>query len=128
MLVLRLQAGLPTVYQSNTDFMYLFDEGGVFECSCAGAKPEEFRESISESTWCLIDSNRNLPDVPTFITGLKRFIVQASSPRAARVAWRDKSIRPITQYIMKPWSLSEILAGYVFLLCFANAPYKFYLA
>jgi hypothetical protein len=112
-----VQAGLPTVYQSRPDYLYFFSEDGVFETYCgSGVKATDLRRQIPESTWCLIDSNRSLMDVPTFITDLGRFIVQASSPRAGRVAWKDKSNRSVIQYYMKPWSLSEILAGYALTL------------
>lgn len=115
MLILRLQAGLPTIYQSMVDRMYLFNDEGVFEFPCGQKGDPDWTEvksyDVPATTWALIDSNENLIHVP--ISYSRLFVVQATSPRPDRFAWRDKAPFHVTSYIMKPWTISELHLGYV---------------
>ncbi|KAM6495199.1 hypothetical protein JOM56_009822 [Amanita muscaria] len=112
LLVLRLHARLPTIFQSEKTHVYYFDDKGVFDMT-----PEfittHFRFKFDQSTWCLIDSNPNLSTVPVFIQNLGLFIVQAASPRPHRFEWTKKAVAPVTRYFMEPWTLSELLVGRV---------------
>ncbi len=116
LLVLRLQAQLPTIYQSRDTHLYYFADDGVYLVKLTpGFVATDFKSQFHKSTWCLIDSNQSLDTVPVFIQDLGLFIVQASesSPRPHRYAWIDKATRPVMQYFMKSWTLPELLVGYV---------------
>ena len=123
-LILRLQAGLPTIYQSHPDRLYFFSKEGVFKCNCSPGhipNPCEFRRRIPESTWCLIDCNQDLVGVPMFIQQLRLFIVQASSLRSDHLKWTNKATSLVIRYFMKPWTLSELIVGHVTHVCFCNS-------
>jgi hypothetical protein len=112
LLVLRLQAQLPTIYQSRASHLYYFADDGVYLINLTPSLiATNFK--FHKSTWCLIDSNLSLDTVPVFIQDLDLFIVQASSSRPHRYAWIDKATGPVYQYFMKPWTLPELLVGYV---------------
>jgi hypothetical protein len=114
LLVLRLQAQLPTIYQSRDSHFYYFADDGVYLInSKSNPIATNYKSQFHKSTWCLIDSNQSLNIVPVFIQDLNLFIVQASSPRPHRYAWIDKATRPVSRYFMKPWTLPELLVGYV---------------
>ncbi|KAF8221560.1 hypothetical protein L208DRAFT_1414824 [Tricholoma matsutake] len=115
LLVLRLQARLPTIYQSRDTYLYYFADNGVFRIHLPGLVATNFKSQFYPSTWCLIDSNQSLDTVPVFIQDLDLFIVQASSPRP-RFEWMDKATSPVLRYFMKSWTLSELLVGYVTLI------------
>jgi len=110
LLVLRLQAQLPTIYQSRDTYLYYFANDGVYRINLI---PSPIDAQFHESTWCLIDSNQSLGTVPVFIQDLGLFIVQASSLSPGHLKWARKTTGPVLQYFMKPWSLSELLVGYV---------------
>ncbi|KAJ7227433.1 hypothetical protein GGX14DRAFT_555986 [Mycena pura] len=63
------------------------------------------------NTWCLIDSNTELEKMPRLVDGSGLFIVQASSPRASRMHWRQKRTGTAHYYLMKPWTCGELIAG-----------------
>lgn len=114
LLVLRLQARLPTIYQSRDSHLYYFADNGVFLIHLIpGLIAINFKSQFSPSTWCLIDSNQSLDTVPVFIQDLDLFIVQASSPRTHRFEWTKKATSPVRRYFMKSWTLSELLVGRV---------------
>jgi hypothetical protein len=120
LLVLRLQACRPTIYQSRKTRLYYFTEDGVFRLDPSGSfDPTDFQ--VSPSTWCLIDSNQELSTVPVFIQDLNLFIVQSSSPRQDRLEWTKKQSRETMDYFLKPWTLSELFVGYVICARFATA-------
>ena len=114
LLVLRLQARLPTIYQSRQGHLYYFADDGVYVINFTPSSiATDVKSQFHKSTWCLIDSNQSLDTVPVFIQDLGLFIVQASSPRPHRYAWTDKVTRPVLRYFMKSWTLPELLVGYV---------------
>jgi len=116
LLVLRLQAQLPTIYQSRASHLYYFADDGVYLINLTPSSiATNFKPQFHKSTWCLIDSNQSLDTVPVFIQDLDLFIVQASEspPRQHRYAWIDKATGPVFQYFMKSWTLPELLVGYV---------------
>ncbi|KIL65205.1 hypothetical protein M378DRAFT_162471 [Amanita muscaria Koide BX008] len=114
LLVLRLQARLPTIYQSRKDHLYYFANDGVFKIDLTrGLIATDFKSQFDRSTWCLIDSNQSLDTVPGFIQDLDLFMVHASSPRPHRFEWIKKATRPVARYFMKSWTLSELLVGRV---------------
>jgi hypothetical protein len=132
MLILRLQAGLPTIYQSTSDRMYLFNDCGVFEFPCNSRGNPDWTEIYENfevdplTTWALIDSNQDLVQVPLSYQN-RFFIVQATSPREDHFAWKNKAHQSTFIYIMKPWTLCEILLGYVVCVHHPINFYPFYL-
>ena len=95
LLVLRLQARLPTIYQSRDTHLYYFADDGVYLINLTPSPiATNFKSQFHKSTWCLIDLNQSLDTVPVFIQDLALFIVQASSPRPHRYAWIDKATGP----------------------------------
>ena len=78
LLVLRLQARLPTIYQSRDSHLYYFADNGVFLILTQVLNTRTLGSQLHPSTWCLIDSD-SLGTVPVFIRDLRLFIVQASS-------------------------------------------------
>ena len=114
LLVLRLQAQLPTIYQSRASHLYYFADDGVYLIKLIPSLiSTNFKSQFHKSTWCLIDSNQSLDVVPVFIQDQDLFIVQASSPRPHCYAWIDKATGPVYWYFMKPWTFPELLVGYV---------------
>ena len=118
-LVLRIKAGLPTVYQCVSSVLHFFKDDGVYEFKCAkdGNPVEsfEFRSYVPQlATWALVDSNASLVSIPTLVAS-RCFVVQASSPRPDGIAWTKKAEGAVTWHFMKPWTISE--------LCFGYAPY-----
>ena len=113
LLVLRLQAQHPTIYQSRDTHLYYFADDGVYLINLT-LRPiaTNFGSQFHKSTWCLIDSNQSLDTVPVFIQDLDLFIVQASSPCPHRYAWTDKATGPVYRYVMQSWTLTELLVGY----------------
>jgi hypothetical protein len=114
LLVLRLQAQLPTIYQSRSSHLYYFAKDGVYLIHLTPSLiATSLKSQFHKSTWCLIDSNQSLDTVPMFVQDLDLFIIQASSPRPHCYAWMDKATRTVSRYFMKSWSLPELLVGYV---------------
>ena len=110
LLVLRLQAQLLTIYQSRDFNLYYFANNGIYLISLTlSCIATNFKSQAHKSTWCLI----SLDTVPVFIQDLDLFIVQASSHGPHRYAWIDKATGPVYQYFMNPWTLPELLVGYV---------------
>jgi len=69
MLILRLQAGLATIYQSKVDYIYVFNDEGVFKFYCGPKGDPDWYEierhtTLPSTMWALIDSNQNLIEVP----------------------------------------------------------------
>lgn len=63
LLVLRLKAGLPTIWQNHSDNFYLFTEDGVIKFTIAHhshANSDEYTALVPKETWCMIDSNKKL--------------------------------------------------------------------
>ena len=112
LLVLRLQAGLPTIFQSHPNHLYYFGGDGVFKIRITEfPDATDLRPLISPSTWCLVDSNLELTTVPMYIQYFDCFIVQSSSPRQDRLEWTNKQSLKPTWYFLKPWTLSELFVG-----------------
>lgn len=129
--MLRLQLGLPTIYQSKLDRMYFFNDDGAFEFPCGPGGDPDWRQiydsfKVPSTTWALIDSNQTLVQVPmTYHDHI--FVVQATSPHRDRFAWQDKSNRLVLFYIMNPWTLHELHLGYVVCVQHPITFYHFFL-
>ncbi|KDQ10884.1 hypothetical protein BOTBODRAFT_177771 [Botryobasidium botryosum FD-172 SS1] len=116
-LVLRLAVGLPTIFVNNPNHLYTFNHSGAFifkdyESPFEDNAGEMFKCCITRDCWCLVDSNAHLIGVPEFIMSQNRFVVQAASPHAERTKWTQKTPYEYTHYFMRPWTLSELIAGF----------------
>ena len=116
LLILRLHARLPTIYQSTVDYAYIFNDEGVFKLNCGSHGEPDWYElgrqtTLPPTTWALIDSNQDLVGVPLAYYN-RLFVVQAASPRHDCFAWRDKASHYAALYIMQPWNITELLQGY----------------
>jgi hypothetical protein len=114
LLIWRLHAGLPIIYQSRPSQVYYFGPEGAFLLKISDADQNaaaEFSKVLPRSTWCLVDSNAELQEMPMFIRHLPLFAIQAASPRWSRIKWGNK--HKIMLYYMKPWSLTELIIGYL---------------
>ncbi|KAI0050671.1 hypothetical protein FA95DRAFT_1555391 [Auriscalpium vulgare] len=103
-LALRLLAGLPTLWKDNNEFFYLYDSQGVtkYDASLGYHLGE-----LPMGMWFLVGSNA---DVDKSLLQSNGYIVHTASPRRAHsTRWRDK--RSTTQFVMRPWSLAELLVG-----------------
>ncbi|PBK71844.1 hypothetical protein ARMSODRAFT_1002827 [Armillaria solidipes] len=107
-LLLRLQAKKPTILVLNPNVVTVFLQQGVF--SVAIAHFDDVAMLIPDSTWCLVDSNQELKQPPQFAIQSPFFIVQAASPIKDHIAWKDKTLG-VWEYIMKPFSLPELIVG-----------------
>ncbi|KAH8109911.1 hypothetical protein DFH11DRAFT_840580 [Phellopilus nigrolimitatus] len=110
-LCLRMLAGQPTIFQNQAKNFYILNDEGVFRVDCPGqTDPYVFHQFLPRSTWYLIDSSIHLEGVSEAALRLPFFIVQAASPRKHHLQWLKKYPKA-SKYIMKPWTLSELIAG-----------------
>ncbi|KAF8505363.1 hypothetical protein BU17DRAFT_101046 [Hysterangium stoloniferum] len=115
-LVLRLQARLPTIYQTEPNSAIFFTDSGVFEIK---HPPRDrllsdidcHRHRIPPLTWCLVDSTGSFEQIPSFITNLPCFIIQAAPPQACGLKWKNTHRRSMVTFVMQPWSLHEVIFG-----------------
>ncbi|KDQ10896.1 hypothetical protein BOTBODRAFT_177780 [Botryobasidium botryosum FD-172 SS1] len=115
-LVFRLAVGLPTIFVNDSNHLYIFNHSGAFvftdyESPFETSAGERFKECITRDYWCLVDSSARFIGVPEFIMEQNRFVVQAASPRIEHTKWTRKTPYQFFTYFMKPWTLSELIAG-----------------
>ncbi|KAK0236901.1 hypothetical protein EDD85DRAFT_591153 [Armillaria nabsnona] len=107
-LLLRLQAKQPTILVRHPEKVTVFLQQGVFSVSM-----DDFTsvaKLIPDNAWCLVDSNQMLQGVPLSITEAPFFIVQAARARRDHLDWQNQVVG-IHQYVMKPFTLSELIVG-----------------
>ncbi|EDR10636.1 uncharacterized protein LACBIDRAFT_317318 [Laccaria bicolor S238N-H82] len=109
---LRLEAGLPTLFMNEPSGFYFFSEGKTFEYRVDRARKIRANDlpHLPLTTWCLVKTGRHLEEVPDYLRMLCLFILEAASPRGSHFR-RPSNTTTCTQYIMKPWSLKDILSG-----------------
>ncbi|KAI0061435.1 hypothetical protein BV25DRAFT_1916809 [Artomyces pyxidatus] len=111
-LALRLQAKKVTIYQNAPGHFYVFDEEGVWDVSANdGDYSGTLDEYVDVRAWAIVASNEVLAQVSPFLKHSRRFIVQAASPRKDRTEWLRTYSSAATVFIMKPWTLDELLAA-----------------
>jgi hypothetical protein len=114
-LVLRILAGCPTIFQSASNTFYIFNAVGLYSVDLTNTElsVEKYRfyKEISPQYWCLVDCNRDVPDVPHFLSQSRAFILQAASPRSERIDWVKKYSFLAPRYFMKNWPLGELIVG-----------------
>jgi hypothetical protein len=102
-------ASLPSIYMQGPDIVYIINSSGVKDIKIKDLD----NYSITNDYWSLIDSNKQLETVPMAIYSLQTFIIQSASPRDKRTEWWTKYPRPLRQFFMKEWDLSELIIAYV---------------
>ncbi|PBK71841.1 hypothetical protein ARMSODRAFT_1083199 [Armillaria solidipes] len=107
-LLLRLQASQPTILITHPERVIVFLRRGPFSISMADF--EDAMQVIPTTAWCLVDANESLETVPETIINTPFFILQAALPKRKHLQWANKTIG-ILQYVMKPFSLSELIIG-----------------
>ncbi|KAK0497681.1 hypothetical protein EDD18DRAFT_1461707 [Armillaria luteobubalina] len=65
---------------------------------------------VPTTTWCLVDTSESGNRSCTNLQPAPFFILQAASPNGKHFQWANKTIG-ILQYVMKPFSLSELIIG-----------------
>ncbi|KAF9048208.1 hypothetical protein BDZ89DRAFT_1057781 [Hymenopellis radicata] len=108
---LRIAAGLPSLYVPHSPTAaLLWKEGKASQVNMHTLHDFRFRNLLPTDTWCLVDSNSDIPTVPAILVESERFIIQAASPGLSRMAWMKKVVG--TRYfVMKPWDCGELIAG-----------------
>ncbi|KAH8118695.1 hypothetical protein DFH11DRAFT_1723554 [Phellopilus nigrolimitatus] len=103
--------GQPTIFQNQDENFYILNDEGVFMVDCPSkTDPYVFHEFLPRSTWYLVDSTLDMKGVSKAARALPFFIVQASPPSKERLYWLKKYPKA-SKYFMKPWTLSELIAG-----------------
>ncbi|KIL71128.1 hypothetical protein M378DRAFT_201760 [Amanita muscaria Koide BX008] len=114
-LVLRILAGYPTIYYSSSNILYIFNADGLYRVDPTNLEFKRarapFYKAISPQYWCLVDCNRDVVDVPFFLSRTRAFIVQTASPRSERIDWVKKYQSTSTRYFTKNWTLPELIIG-----------------
>jgi hypothetical protein len=104
------------VLQSIEGELIIFNAVGVFLAERRFYVAPLFRKRLPPTTWCLVDSNDTLQDVPAHIASLEALVIQTASPQHPRGRWISKSDFPKAYWIMQPPTLFEMLQGYDFLI------------
>ena len=109
-LVLRLLAGLTTVYQFKKDGFIVFHAEGVFHSE----KLTSDLLFLPQDTWFLVDSNEENISLPlSFIkacTSSSRKLIMAASPREDRFSFRKKNMGFAVVW-MDPFTLEEYIVA-----------------
>ena len=114
-LVKRLFEQKPTIFQDVNAHLYVFNANGVKAVDASMVvhpHSEEYR-----NTWALVDINPELLKPGTMLSKENSpfFLVMASPPRPSRLQELLKCGRPGSHWIMKPFSLVELIQASVFL-------------
>ncbi|KAI0686459.1 hypothetical protein BC835DRAFT_1379432 [Cytidiella melzeri] len=109
-LMLRLSAKLPTIFQPYSDVCYYFHEKGVDEY-----KDDQLLD-VTPCTetwiWWLIDSNQGNLVSYARTNNRSQFILYTASPRRDRFKWLSEYLWP-SEYYMEPWSTAELICAQV---------------
>jgi hypothetical protein len=124
MLAMRVAHGLPTLFQNDPKYVWLFDASGV-RLLDSEMGWNQISGVIENSHWALVDSNRRVRDPAPVIYdhGSPFFVVQAASPRDDRWGW-VKYHGHSSRFYSKPFSKQELLQGVYnirpLLVCYLN--------
>ncbi|KAL5501010.1 hypothetical protein ACEPAH_9397 [Sanghuangporus vaninii] len=112
-LVLRVLAGLPTIFQSENGHLCVITGEGAFRVSYPIDAPP-LQDYIPMGTWFLVDSGSvaNVPSqlikTSSIMSGL---ILQAASPRKDHLGWAKKMHQAVGRYWMAHWAPEKIIQG-----------------
>lgn len=119
-LVLRLHARLPTIYQFGTRQILFFDDHGASllkrDLDSDALTPflkRNGHDGNPTRVWALVDSNQELISVDQAYYSHRIFTVQTPSPRQDRIQWTKKLNGPYQRFILAPWILSELICAWV---------------
>ncbi|KAF8650653.1 hypothetical protein AX16_005133 [Volvariella volvacea WC 439] len=121
-LILRLHAKLPTIYQVDASRLWFFSHSGVISMSSAAAGSiYQFVEYVGEDpshiwidpfyVWGLVDSNQQLRSVSSQLSSDSLFTIQTPSPRSERMEWLKKLSTGYHIFILKLWTVAELICG-----------------
>jgi len=108
-LILRLHAHLPTIWQDTDTSATLFTNEGVFQLSFDNVTLTTltiFGKYFPSCTWLLFDSNLENEHWPK-LSHAGIFTVQSSSPGASQFRWTSKT--NVSMWYMKPLTLTELI-------------------
>ena len=99
------------ILQTTKERCIVFYEGGVFEVNLRKVWGKSLYEFLPSDTWILFDSNSvvEAPDWELQLSGF--FIVEAASPRRARLRWQEKC-GGVVIFVMNCPTPGEILLWY----------------
>ncbi|KAF5389912.1 hypothetical protein D9757_003681 [Collybiopsis confluens] len=109
---IRTLLNLPTLF-AKAEVAYIWVDNKIFTTTGTLTQLDAIvlRNNLPKDTWCLVDSNAKLELVPECITDSGRFFIQAASPRDFRLKWRHKVPFPPVFFVMRDWSLAELVCG-----------------
>ncbi|KAE9386750.1 hypothetical protein BT96DRAFT_509722 [Gymnopus androsaceus JB14] len=110
---LRCHLNLPTLYIPANSTSWAWKENKLFRVQLSSCETEDLDEFLPENTWCLVDSNQQVGDVPKKIYNTLRFIIQASLPRRDQLAWVSHAPFKVFYFAMQEWSDVEFIAGLI---------------
>jgi len=108
-LILRLHAHLPTIWQESDTMATVFTEEGVFQLSFGDVSMDTigvFGKYFPPCTWLLFDPNANAESRPV-LSHTRVLTVQASSPIKDRFSWTSKD--RVYLWFMRPFTLQELI-------------------
>jgi hypothetical protein len=111
----RLLEQKPTVLQTSSEFLFSFSAHGVQTITPSKVLCPD--EDIYRDAWALIDMDSKVEDPGEMVlnAGSPFFLVVASSPRPSRWHSVEKHRSPADFWLMKPFSLAELIQASVFL-------------
>lgn len=114
-LVKRLFEKKSTILQNNRDCLYVFNANGVRVMSASRFVHPKSAEY--QNTWALVDINPYVQEPASMIGNDNNpfFLIMAPSPRPSRLRNLQKFGRPGAYWLMKPFSLAELIQASVFL-------------
>ncbi|KAF7302133.1 hypothetical protein MIND_00780100 [Mycena indigotica] len=111
--LLRIAAGLPTVFVRSHTHLLIFRDGHLGEM-----KPVDYpldnhlSLNLPENAWILVDTSDELPNLPPVLKISKHFIVQAASLCDERFKYtRTTGAGCLIQCVLKPFTIQDILAA-----------------
>jgi hypothetical protein len=112
-LVKRLFEKKSTILQNDRDYLYVFNANGVRVMSASWVVHPKSPEY--QNTWALVDITPQVQE-PACMIGNDNdpfFLIMASSPRPSRLRRLEKFRRPGAFWLMKPFSLAELIQASV---------------
>ncbi|KAJ7193368.1 hypothetical protein GGX14DRAFT_478718 [Mycena pura] len=111
--VLRCLARRVTFLQTKQNEMWMFYPflRTVYVLRTEDIRPTQLRELLPQDTWALIDSNDDISSVPSCITSMRTFVIQATSARVFRTEWAPKRSYGAIRWYMASWTLGELICG-----------------
>ncbi|KAJ7219272.1 hypothetical protein GGX14DRAFT_435478 [Mycena pura] len=110
--VLRCLAWRVTFLQTKSDEMWMFYPflHTVYRLHLKDIRPNQLEKLLPRDTWALIDSNEDISSVPSCITAMRCFVIQATS-LGAFTDWMPKRMYGGIWWYMASWTLGELICG-----------------